>query len=74
MMIFQRILSIFPFCVSRLYHYLMRGFDWWRPVRISRWLHHDKNYGEILIILSFNLLSLHSRLSFSFHAVYIRRL
>lgn len=53
MMIFQRILSIFPFCVSRLYHYLMRGFDWWRPVRISRWLHHDKNYGYLFRSMRF---------------------
>ena len=25
---------------------LLRRFNWWRPVSISRWLHHDKNYGK----------------------------
>lgn len=45
--ILQRIRSLFPTLVSWPFR-LCGGFDWWRPMRISRWLHHDKNYGELL--------------------------
>ncbi|RDB14797.1 putative tRNA-splicing endonuclease subunit sen54 [Hypsizygus marmoreus] len=51
--IFQRILSIFPLWTSRLRRLLAGGFDWWRPLRISRWLHHDKNYGSLFRSLRF---------------------
>ncbi|GLB39037.1 putative tRNA-splicing endonuclease subunit sen54 N-term [Lyophyllum shimeji] len=42
--IIQRILSIFPYWLSRISRLWTKPFDWWRPLRISRWLHHDKNY------------------------------
>lgn len=39
------IFSHFTMHVVRLW----RGsFNWWRPLRISRWIHHDKSYGKVL--------------------------
>jgi len=37
--------------MSNVSRVLAGGFDWWKPVRISRWLHHDKNYGEFALLL-----------------------
>jgi tRNA-splicing endonuclease subunit Sen54 len=45
--IFNRILSTFSLCIHRVRRLLVRGFDWWHPVRISRWHQYDKNYGEL---------------------------
>jgi tRNA-splicing endonuclease subunit Sen54 len=47
--------SIWEYIKSRLRTWMSRvlvgGFNWWKPVRISRWLHHDKNYGGFAILL-----------------------
>ncbi|KAG6860502.1 hypothetical protein C0995_010488 [Termitomyces sp. Mi166 len=29
-----------------IYNIFSKPFDWWQPLRMSRWLHHDKNYGH----------------------------
>ncbi|KAG6841509.1 hypothetical protein C0991_010123 [Blastosporella zonata] len=42
--VWQRIVSLFPIWVSK---FCSKPFSWWQPLRISRWLHHDKNYGSI---------------------------
>ncbi|KAF8067707.1 tRNA-splicing endonuclease subunit sen54 N-term-domain-containing protein [Lyophyllum atratum] len=51
--VFQRIISIFPLWISKVSHLLAKPFDWWRPLRISRWLHHDKNYSSVFRSLRF---------------------
>lgn len=51
--IIQRILSIFPLWISKVSQLLAKPFDWWRPLRISRWLHHDKDYPSIFRSLRF---------------------
>ncbi|KIK08092.1 hypothetical protein K443DRAFT_672975 [Laccaria amethystina LaAM-08-1] len=50
--ILQRISSLFPTWASWLTR-LCGGFDWWRPMRVSRWLHHDKNYASLFRSLRF---------------------
>lgn len=42
----QRILSLFPLWTTKISHLFSKAFDWWKPLRISRWLYHDKNYGN----------------------------
>lgn len=44
--IMQRISRTFSRCISTTIRTLLGGFNWWRPVCISRWLHHDKNYRQ----------------------------
>ncbi|KAF5368371.1 hypothetical protein D9758_002466 [Tetrapyrgos nigripes] len=44
--------SIFSRILDRIYS-LFRPFNWWKPLRISRWLHKDKNYGHIFRSLRF---------------------
>ncbi|KAF5377948.1 hypothetical protein D9615_006756 [Tricholomella constricta] len=51
--IFKRIISIFPLWISKISRLLAKPFDWWQPLRISRWLHHDKNYASIFRSLRF---------------------
>ncbi|KAF8158038.1 tRNA-splicing endonuclease subunit sen54 N-term-domain-containing protein [Crassisporium funariophilum] len=48
--ILQRIQSLFPMWMSSISQVL---FNWWRPARISRWLHHDKNYASLFKSLRF---------------------
>ncbi|KAG6820394.1 hypothetical protein H0H93_001164 [Arthromyces matolae] len=48
--IWRRTMSFF----SRwLYNAFLKTFDWWRPLRISRWLHHNKNYASLFQSLRF---------------------
>ncbi|KAG6845162.1 hypothetical protein H0H87_012958 [Tephrocybe sp. NHM501043] len=47
--LWQRILSLFHCCASKF----AAPFNWWQPLRISRWLHHDKNYASIFHSLRF---------------------
>ncbi|KAG5638865.1 hypothetical protein H0H81_009418 [Sphagnurus paluster] len=51
--ILPRILSIFPLWISKACHMFSKPFDWWKPLRISHWLHHDKNYASIFRSLRF---------------------
>ena len=42
-----------------VFRVFLGDFDWWKPVRLSRWLHHDKNYGgfaQLLLGLDLNML------------------
>lgn len=44
--ILSRILSLFSHWTSKLRQLFSSSSDWWRPLTISRWLHHDKNYRQ----------------------------
>ncbi|KAG2123798.1 tRNA-splicing endonuclease subunit sen54 N-term-domain-containing protein, partial [Suillus clintonianus] len=44
---FRRLSSIFSPCATRLLRFWRGTLNWWRPLRISRWIHHDKSYGKI---------------------------
>ncbi|KDR82508.1 hypothetical protein GALMADRAFT_237839 [Galerina marginata CBS 339.88] len=51
--ILHRITCIFPSWVSSIFQNLLRAFNWWRPLRINRWLHHDKTYTSLFRSLRF---------------------
>ncbi|KAF8964326.1 tRNA-splicing endonuclease subunit sen54 N-term-domain-containing protein [Flammula alnicola] len=51
--IIERIKSIFPAWISSMSRMLFGAFNWWKPVHISRWLHHDKNYSSLFRSLRF---------------------
>ena len=53
--ILQRIRGIFPLWIFNLSRFLTGRFDWWRPLRISRWLDHDKNYGQSMCMTTVKL-------------------
>ncbi|KAG6920314.1 hypothetical protein DXG01_005083 [Tephrocybe rancida] len=42
--LWQRISSLFPLWIPKFFS---QPFDWWQPLRVSRWLHHDKNYASL---------------------------
>ncbi|KAK0437500.1 tRNA-splicing endonuclease subunit sen54 N-term-domain-containing protein [Armillaria borealis] len=48
--IFERIRSTFSSWILRLF---TSAFNWWKPLRLSRWLYHDKNYRHIFRSLRF---------------------
>jgi len=48
----KSLLKIWMSSVSRVF---VGDFSWWKPVRISRWLHHDKNYGGFCTTTWFSL-------------------
>ena len=57
--ILERIKSRFRSWMSGVFRAFLGGFDWWKPVRFSRWLHHDKNYGgfaRLFLGLDLNML------------------
>ena len=68
--IVEHIKSLLKTWTSSVSRVLFGGFNWWKPVRVSSWLHHDKNYGEFvqLFFLSprskYILVSLFKRLRF----------
>ncbi|KAJ6594127.1 tRNA-splicing endonuclease subunit sen54 N-term-domain-containing protein [Mycena capillaripes] len=48
--IFNRIRSIFPSWISKIFS---GGFNWWKPFQMSRWFLRDKNYGFVFRALRF---------------------
>ncbi|CAA7265470.1 unnamed protein product [Cyclocybe aegerita] len=42
--ILERIRSIFPQWISSIWRVLFGRLDWWKPVKISRWLQGNKSY------------------------------
>ncbi len=44
--IFERIRSTFSSWILKLF---TSAFNWWKPLRLSRWLYHDKNYSLFLL-------------------------
>ncbi|KAK0455383.1 tRNA-splicing endonuclease subunit sen54 N-term-domain-containing protein [Desarmillaria tabescens] len=48
--IFERIrLTFFTWILK----FFTSAFNWWRPLRLSRWFYHDKNYGHVFRSLRF---------------------
>ncbi|KAG2109209.1 tRNA-splicing endonuclease subunit sen54 N-term-domain-containing protein [Suillus cothurnatus] len=45
---YQRLSSIFSLFTTTVLRFWRGSFNWWRPLRISRWIHHDKSYGKVL--------------------------
>lgn len=43
----QRLSSIFSLFTTSVLRFWGGSFNWWRPLRISRWMHHDKSYGKV---------------------------
>ncbi|KAG6812625.1 hypothetical protein H0H92_001844 [Tricholoma furcatifolium] len=46
----RRLLSWIPRFIHSIF---VKPFDWWHPLQISRWLHHDKNYASLFRSLRF---------------------
>ncbi|OJA15830.1 hypothetical protein AZE42_04025 [Rhizopogon vesiculosus] len=44
---FRRLTSLLSPFATKLFGFLRGTSNWWRPLRISRWVHHDKSYGTI---------------------------
>ncbi|PPQ75623.1 hypothetical protein CVT26_001579 [Gymnopilus dilepis] len=51
--IMDRLKSLFPSWLSTVSRAILGAFNWWRPLRISKWLHHDKNYSALFRSLRF---------------------
>ncbi|KAH9480353.1 putative tRNA-splicing endonuclease subunit sen54 [Psilocybe cubensis] len=51
--ILTRIKSLFPLWVSSISRTLFGGFNWWRPVGISRWFSYDKSYPSLFRAMRF---------------------
>ncbi|KAF8195394.1 tRNA-splicing endonuclease subunit sen54 N-term-domain-containing protein [Pholiota molesta] len=51
--IIQRIKSFFPLWTSLVLRTILRTFNWWQPVGISCWFHHDKNYASLFHSMRF---------------------
>ncbi|KAF4617922.1 hypothetical protein D9613_005767 [Agrocybe pediades] len=50
--ILERVKAILSPCFASIFR-CFNAFNWWKPLRISRWLHHDKNYAYIYRSLRF---------------------
>lgn len=44
---YRRLSSIFSLFTTSVLRFWRRSVDWWRPLRISRWIHHDKSYSWV---------------------------
>ncbi|KAG1824181.1 tRNA-splicing endonuclease subunit sen54 N-term-domain-containing protein [Suillus variegatus] len=44
----RRLLSIFSLFTTSVLRFWRGSFSWWKPLRISRLIHHDKSYGKVL--------------------------
>ncbi|PPQ85172.1 hypothetical protein CVT25_004179 [Psilocybe cyanescens] len=51
--ILARIKSFFPLWLSSVTRTIFGAFNWWKPVHISRWLHHDKGYASLFRAMRF---------------------
>ncbi|OBZ69005.1 putative tRNA-splicing endonuclease subunit sen54 [Grifola frondosa] len=51
--IFVRVYKLFGSAISRVSRIFLGGFNWWRPLRSSRWLHHNMDYGSVFKSLRF---------------------
>ncbi|KAG2147403.1 tRNA-splicing endonuclease subunit sen54 N-term-domain-containing protein [Suillus bovinus] len=43
----RTLLSIFSLFTTSILRFWRGPSSWWRPLRISRWIHHDKSYGKV---------------------------
>ncbi|KAG2049090.1 hypothetical protein BDR06DRAFT_961995 [Suillus hirtellus] len=44
----RRLSSIFSLFTMSVLRFWRGSFSWWKPLRISRLIHHDKSYGKVL--------------------------
>ncbi|KAG1735189.1 tRNA-splicing endonuclease subunit sen54 N-term-domain-containing protein [Suillus lakei] len=44
---FRRLSSIFSLFTTKVVRFWRGTLNWWRPLRISRWIQHDKSYGTV---------------------------
>ncbi|KAF9007910.1 tRNA-splicing endonuclease subunit sen54 N-term-domain-containing protein [Cyathus striatus] len=51
--IIRRMLGFIPLWGSMLTKIVFGGLNWWKPVHISKWFHHDKNYASLFRSLRF---------------------
>ncbi|KAF8879080.1 hypothetical protein CPB84DRAFT_1793589 [Gymnopilus junonius] len=51
--ILDRLKAFFPLWLSTVSQTLFGSFNWWRPICLTRWLHHDKNYSSLFRSLRF---------------------
>lgn len=45
---YRRLSSIFSLFTTSVLRFWRGSVHWWRPLRISRWIHHDKSYSNVL--------------------------